>query len=124
MPWARDFARGALGIALWGAPIGVLVAASAIGSLGLATPEVVGALWVGGSAWLGGTCLVNAIRCGRTHCWIMGVLLPALGVVGLTTLAGWTDVPWSWYATSLWVIIIGAFVCESVLGPYLSSGRA
>lgn len=61
---------------LWYVPIGLIIA---------------GSLWSAGGVWLwvpafvimGVGCLINAARCGRTHCYITGLLflLAALYVV-------------------------------------------
>jgi hypothetical protein len=115
-----DLARGRIGIVLWGAPIGTILAASAFGSLHILTVEEAGILWVAGSAWLGATCLVNALRCGRTHCWIMGILLPALAGVGALSVLRLLSISWNTFASAVWVIVLGAFVVEWISGPYLS----
>lgn len=116
---SRDLARGLTGTLLWGAPIGVILVASAVSALGILTFVEAGALWIAGTAWLGTTCLVNARRCGRTHCWIDGLLLPPLAVVGGLILIGLLDIPWRDFVTALVTIVIGAFVVEWGCGPYL-----
>jgi hypothetical protein len=70
----------------WGLPTGLIL-------LGLFTdPSPRALLWTGALAWMGGACLANAKRCGRTHCRFTGpyylamifpVLLLASGTVAI-----------------------------------------
>ena len=40
-------------------------------------------IWIVALLWMGGACLVNAVRCGRLHCYVTGpfFLLGAIGLV-------------------------------------------
>lgn len=38
-------------------------------------------MWAGGLGWKGIACLVNAARCGRTHCYFTGPYYLGLGLV-------------------------------------------
>ena len=62
---------------VWGLPFAAFVAGYSANSWGRA------ALWAGALVVAGGACLVNAKRCGRTHCYFTGpyFLLCALAVV-------------------------------------------
>lgn len=61
----------------WGLPTGAMVAAAFI------QPSVRGVIWTAALLWMGGACLANARRCGRTHCRFTGpFLLLMAGVVG------------------------------------------
>lgn len=86
--WAGNL--GAFAIA-WGLPTALIL-------LGLLTgPADRAVLWTVALAWMGGACLLNARRCGRTHCrytgpyylaMILPVLLLASGII-TTGYFGW-----------------------------------
>lgn len=101
--WAGDLATLAL---MWGFPTATMFASL------LLEPMLRAAIWVVMLTWMGGACIVNARRCGRTHCYYTGpfflfmaviVLAYAGGmaplgshgwaIIGLTTIAG-TGVVW------------------------------
>ena len=77
----RDLARnpGAFPL-LWLLPIGVI----------LVTGQLAGGGWLMTAAWtasllvMGGACLVNARRCGRTHCYFTGPFFLVMAAVSLT----------------------------------------
>jgi hypothetical protein len=114
-----DLARGWAGVILWGAPISVILAGSVLLGLNRVDLTDAGVLWVLGTVWLGATCLLNARRCGRTHCWIAGVALPVVAVVGVLNLVGALALPWNAYLALVWLSILAAFVIEWMRGPYL-----
>jgi len=117
-PTSGDYARGARGALLWGAPIGLILVATALGSAGvLAYPQSVGLLSAG-TAWFGLTCLANALRCGRAHCWIDGTLLPAWAVVvGLQELTP-ERLSLDTLSHVVWGVVVLSFVVEWIAGPY------
>jgi hypothetical protein len=116
---ARDLARGWRVVGFWGGPVMWILTWSFAGArLGLPSWEL-GALLVVGTVWLGSTCLGNALRCGRTHCFIDGVALPALAVVGAVSLLGVFTFAWSSYTSVLWIIVALGFVIECCAGSYL-----
>ena len=116
---SRDLARGWKLVVVWGGPVGLILLASVVGPLAGWSFREIGVLLVGGTAWLGASCLTNARKCGRTHCWIDGVGLPILAGVGALTVLGLVSLPWNTYGGILWAIIITGFVVECALGPYL-----
>ena len=116
---ARDLARGGRGLLLWGGPILTILAGSALVSSGWVSVVDAGLMLVLGTAWLGVTCLVNGLRCGRVHCLIDGTLLPALAFVGVLDLAGVVALPWDAYGGFLWLIVLASFAAEWVAGPYV-----
>ena len=64
---AQDWARSLGGyLVAWGIPSVVLVAA------GLLEPTPRALIWAGVLCWMGASCLLNASRCGRTHCRYTG----------------------------------------------------
>jgi len=81
-PATRDIARGWRVLAFWGGPLALILIASVGGQLLPLSFTQVGVLLILGTGWFGIICLVNALRCGRVHCWVDGLLLPALAVVG------------------------------------------
>jgi CHASE2 domain-containing sensor protein len=81
----RDLTRGLSAWLLWYLPIALLIAGGAWNR---------GMVWVWTAAFavMGGGCAINAMRCGRLHCYVTGplfllaaiwCLLSALGVVPL-----------------------------------------
>jgi hypothetical protein len=89
---SRDWLANARTSALaWWAPKAAIVAAL------LAPVPIRGAVWTIALAWIGFACILNARRCGRTHCRYTGpyylamiapVLVLASGVV-VVGLFGW-----------------------------------
>ena len=64
---ADDWAGGVKGFALaWGLPIAAMVAAIFV------EPTTKTVIWIVALIWMGGACLLNARRCGRTHCFYTG----------------------------------------------------
>lgn len=74
-PRARDWASDGRALAgLWGAPAVAMLAALAL------EPTWRAAVWAAMLAGMGVACLVNARRCGRTHCRVTGPFLLAMAV--------------------------------------------
>lgn len=74
----RDWAGNSRTFALlWGVPVALMIAAGSLRPLPRA------AVWTLMLLWMGGVCLANAHRCGRTHCRVTGpfFILMAVGVV-------------------------------------------
>jgi hypothetical protein len=114
----RDLARGWNVVLFWAGPVVWIVVASSLGqSVPLPFAEV-GILLIVGTVWLGGMCLVNAVRCGRSHCWVDGILLPGLAAVGGLNLFHIVNFTWAVYLVILWAIVIGSVVLECVVGSY------
>ena len=82
-----------------------------------------GALLVIGTVWFGALCLVNALRCGRLHCWIDGTILPALALVGLVNLGGLFHLDWESYVSAFWLILLGSVLMECAVGSYPLTSR-
>lgn len=119
--WAGDLATFAL---IWGFPTAMLLGALLLG------PMLRAAVWAVMLTWMGGACIVNARRCGRTHCYytgpfflFMAVLVLAhasnvapLGshgwtIIALTTLSG-TGIIW-WASERLLGTFGGALLIAS-----------
>ena len=102
--WVGDLRTLAL---VWGVPIGTMLVAL------LLEPMLRAAVWAVMLTWMGGACIANARRCGRTHCYYTGpffllmtvtVLAHASGmaplgshgwaIIALTTVAGSSLIWW------------------------------
>ncbi|MDE1819368.1 MAG: hypothetical protein KGI98_00785 [Euryarchaeota archaeon] len=115
----HDWARGRGLLAGWAIPIGLIFVGSSGPSLGLLKFIEGGTLMVLGTAVFGLICLTNALRCGRTHCWVDGVSLPVLAVGGALDLVGWVRFSWNTYGAVLWAIVVASFLVECLAGDYL-----
>lgn len=63
----KDWAAGVKGFMFaWGLPIAAMVLATFV------DPFAKTLIWIAALAWMGGACLFNARRCGRTHCFYTG----------------------------------------------------
>lgn len=87
--WAGHWRSFALN---WGLPAAMMALA------GVLDPLTRAVIWTGALLWMGGACLANARRCGRTHCRFTGpffifmaamVVAYAAGVLRLGP-NGWT----------------------------------
>jgi hypothetical protein len=79
-PSSRDWLGSAGTYALaWGLPHFAIIA-------GLAAPVPArAAIWIAALVWMGAACLLNARRCGRTHCrytgpYYLAIILPVLAL--------------------------------------------
>ena len=115
----HDLARGIRGLVFWGGPIGLILITSALGSLRLLSFLEAGVLLTFGAAWFGITCLVNALRCGRIHCWIDGTILPAWSVAGGLIVLGLIPLSLNTFAQVIWGVVLLSFIVEWVAGPYI-----
>ncbi len=57
--------------------------------------------------WAGLACVVNAMRCGRFHCYVTGPLYLGLGLVSGLTGLGILNIEWIWIGM---VFVIGTFI--------------
>jgi hypothetical protein len=113
----KDWARSLGGYLIaWGIPSLILVAA------GLLDPAARAIVWTGVLVWMGAGCLLNARRCGRTHCrytgpyyllMIVPVALLGAGVVSFGA--------WAWWGLGA-MILLGSkiiwLVTEVLWGKY------
>lgn len=115
----RDLARGWNVVLFWGGPVAWMVGAAIVAPLRGFTSEQYGILLVTGTLWFGASCLYNALRCGRTHCWIDGVLLPSLGVLGGLNLTLGLGLSWSTFLSAFWGILLLSILVECIIGSYV-----
>ena len=118
---SRDLTLGTAGIFIWGVPIAVLVISARLGGLYAAVA------WPLALGFMGVACLLNARRCGRTHCYFSGPFFLALALVSLLYGLGALDLgKRGWSGLSL-TLLIGTvvLVCvpEWLLGRYLGHGK-
>jgi len=118
-PNARDIlqSRGATA-AFYGLPVLAIVASGFLASGSLWRPII----WVVALTTMGLACTVNALRCGRVHCYITGplfflgalvALLDALAIVRLTR-TGWSLLSGALIVATL----VAYYVIEPALGRY------
>jgi hypothetical protein len=86
---SRDWLRRPAGIILWwGIPIALGVSTNFL-DLSLAQTA---ATWAAALAWMGTGCALNALRCGRRHCYVSGPVLwlggIAAGLVAIGIISG------------------------------------
>ena len=95
----KDWVRQAGSFALaWGLPIALLVGAVFL------DPSAKSVVWAAALSWMGMACLLNARRCGRIHCYLIGPFFLVIGFVAL--LHGFDIVPlgpagWRWLGLTL-----------------------
>lgn len=104
----------------WGLPTAALFA-------GILLPDPLRtAVWTLSLIWMGGACLANARRCGRTHCYFTdpfflpmaaAIIVHGLGLVDFGPSA------WHWLGMTIGAgAVILWIVPERLLGPYLGGG--
>jgi hypothetical protein len=76
---ARDMAHSKVGLFLWGLPLIAILATAFDGAMSVTR----GVIWALALLWAGATCLTNACRSGRLHCYVTGPFFVALGTVSL-----------------------------------------
>ena len=59
----------------WGLPASILMSGA------LLAPSIRTVLWTGALIWAGAACLMNAKRCGRTHCRFTGPFFLIMSII-------------------------------------------
>jgi hypothetical protein len=106
----------------WGLPTALLI-------VGIFLPAPIRtAVWSGCLLWKGAACVVNAARCGRTHCYLTGPLYLAMAAV---TAAHGTGVislgseGWLWIGAAIAVgTVVLWIVPERLFGKFLPHYRS
>jgi len=111
--WAAD--RTTLA-AIWGLPSFVMLLAL------LLAPGPRAAIWIAMLTCMGGACLANARRCGRTHCRYTGPFFLSMAVAVSAYIIGLLPLgSWPWLALGLTIAVGNAFLwwgTERALGTY------
>ncbi|TCD16730.1 hypothetical protein E0D97_01965 [Oricola cellulosilytica] len=100
----------------WGIPIGAMVA-----TIGVPHPGKT-LVWIAALVWMGAACLMNARRCGRTHCYFTGpffiVMTIPVALHGFEVVWLGPD-GWKWLALTIGGLG-GALWCgtEKLMGTY------
>ena len=117
-PGGRDLTCGGVGILLWVIPIIVLGVTAGFGG------TIAAIAWPPLLLIMGVACLVNALRCGRLHCYLTGPYFLLLAAVSLFYGLGMLplgDRGWQWLSSAL---LIGTcvLVCipEWLFGRYVA----
>lgn len=113
---ARDLTRGWSALLFWCLPVIVLVA-------GDAWLPGRGWLWTGAFALAATGCLLNATRCGRTHCYVTGPLFVLAALWSLLSAVGVAPLHPN---KVMWVVIgvmVLAYLSELPFGRYVGAHR-
>lgn len=101
----------------WGLPTALLVVGIFI------PPPFRTVLWSAALVWKGGACLINASRCGRTHCYLTGPFFLVLAILTVLHGSGWLSLGeqgWLWIGV---VIALGTAILwvipERLFGKFL-----
>lgn len=121
----RDWVTGARSYSIaWGIPTLALVVGIAL------PPPLRTVVWSSALVWMGVACILNALRCGRIHCYLTGPFFLLMAIIvplhgsGLVSLG-----PHGWWWLGLVLIAVGGgllwYVPERVWGRYSrrSAGR-
>ena len=103
----------------WGLPLAGLIVAIWLPSMAKSL------VWSASLIWMGGACLLNAKRCGRTHCYFTGPFFLIMVIPVL--LHGFAIVPlgpegWRWLGITIGIGGGGLwFITEKVWGKFITS---
>jgi len=108
---------------LWGIPIIVLSSVNILEHYLPATPIIL--MMAGSYIWMGIGCVLNALNCGRLHCYISGPVMVIggllIGLVGFNFIdLGPVRVMHLSYGTLFLVAL--SFLPEMIRGSYVKSG--
>jgi hypothetical protein len=100
---SRDWLRSPrANLFAWWIPQAVIVAAL------FAPMPVRTVIWIGALIWMGAACILNARRCGRTHCRYTGPYYLAMIVPVLALSTSYVSIgPYAWVALA-GVILLGS----------------
>ena len=113
--WVGSIGAGAFA---WWIPHGVLIAALFV------EPRFRTAVWIIALAWMGTACILNARRCGRTHCRFTGPFYLAMIIPVVALGLGFAAAFYAWLALVALIILGGMIIwwgTEEVWGKFSSS---
>jgi hypothetical protein len=108
----NDLAAKKVALVLWGVPGFLLV-------LGWFWPDARVWVWTPALSVAGASCVVNAARCGRLHCYFTGPLYLLLALVSLLRGLAVLPIAWNWILFALLAGSVLAHVPEWVRGKYV-----
>ena len=106
-----DLTRGGTALLLWCLPVAALIA-------GNVWPAALPWLWIPALLVMGTACLVNAARCGRTHCYFTGPLFVLAALYVLLAEFGLVPLRAGVFLDVVLVLTLLAFLAERPLGKY------
>lgn len=115
-PSGRDLTCGTRGMLIWWLPTVVLIILA-----GNDVPYLV-VIWPPVLVFMGTMCLLNARRCGRTHCFVTGPFLLLLALASLLYGLGLLSLGRNGWHVLGWILLIGSIVLtyapDWILGRY------
>ena len=96
----------------------MIVAANAAYQSSALSITATGSIWVLSVAWIGVGCFMNGRSCGRVHCRIDGVVMPALAVIGLLNVLAVISFSWNLFWIAFLGTLIASFVPEFIWKKY------
>ena len=106
---------------IWGLPAAVMLLALLLNPLARAI------VWIFMLSWMGGACLANARRCGRTHCCYTGPFFVGMAAAVLAYITGVLPLgSQPWLVLGLGCALGNAlvwWVSERMLGTYRATGH-
>lgn len=110
-------------LVIWGAPIALVIAGSALINGNPVPPNIEAPLLTIGSFWMGIACFINGRRCSRTHCTIDGIAMPILAVLGLLEILGVLKFQLEFMAGAFWLILLISYVPEWMGLKYIRENK-
>lgn len=114
----RDWVTGVRSYSIaWGIPTLALVVGIAL------PPPVRTAVWSTALVWMGVACILNAIRCGRLHCFLTGPFFLLMAFIVPAHGFGYLSLgPNGWWWLGLTLIVVGGgllwYLPELIWGRY------
>jgi hypothetical protein len=113
--WVGSIRAGALA---WWVPHGVLLAALFV------EPRIRTGAWIIALAWMGAACILNARRCGRTHCRFTGPFYLAMIIPVVALAVAFAAGFYAWLALAALIILGGVIIwwaTEQAWGKFSSN---
>ncbi len=99
------------------------IAMQLVGNLSNSTLAVAGT-WAAGFAVMGTACVVNALRCGRVHCWFSGPWFLLAAAVTVLRYVEVVEIAWSTIVNAgLAGALLLFFVSENIWGKYFGEKK-
>jgi hypothetical protein len=120
--WADWTSNRGSYVLAWGLPTALLI-------VGIFVPAPLRTVvWAGCLIWMGAACVVNAARCGRTHCHLTGPFYLAMAAVTVghgTGMISLGSQGWLWIGATIAVgTVVLWIVPERLFGRFLTHDRS